>query len=288
MALKHLKRKLLSLIFIALLTNISFAGETMTEVIPLFNRPASEVIPLISPLLEDTDRVIADGSNLIVKSAPERLGELIMLIDKLDAPLNNLIITVIQSRHATARELNAAARVNLKLPRNNQLKPGAGITGHYYQTNDQNSNESTQIIRTLEGNPAHISVGNSYTIQNVQIYNSGYGYGYGYGYPAVSTTTEFIDATTGFAVIPRLIEKNPGLETQQVILEVSPWSENVTTNGQIETRNAQSTIKVNLGEWVELGGSVENSRSSTIGNRATLRQTNQNRVHILVKVDKAD
>ena len=284
MALKHLKRKLLSLIFIALLTNISFAGETMTEVIPLFNRPASEVIPLISPLLEDTDRVIADGSNLIVKSAPERLGELIMLIDKLDAPLNNLIITVIQSRHATARELNAAARVNLKLPRNNQLKPGAGITGHYYQTNDQNSNESTQIIRTLEGNPAHISVGNSYPIQNVQIYNSGYGY----GYPAVSTTTEFIDATTGFAVTPRLIEKNPGLETQQVILEVSPWSENVTTNGQIETRNAQSTIKINLGEWVELGGSVENSRSSTIGNRATLRQTNQNRVHILVKVDKAD
>ena len=284
MALKHLKRKLLSLIFIALLTNISFAGETMTEVIPLFNRPASEVIPLISPLLEDTDRVIADGSNLIVKSAPERLGELIMLIDKLDAPLNNLIITVIQSRHATARELNAAARLNLKLPRNNQLKPGAGITGHYYQTNDQNSNESTQIIRTLEGNPAHISVGNSYPIQNVQIYNSGYGY----GYPAVSTTTEFIDATTGFAVTPRLIEKNPGLETQQVILEVSPWSENVTTNGQIETRNAQSTIKINLGEWVELGGSVENSRSSTIGNRATLRQTNQNRVHILVKVDKAD
>ena len=284
MALKHLKRKLLSLIFIALLTNISFAGETMTEVIPLFNRPASEVIPLISPLLEDTDRVIADGSNLIVKSAPERLGELIMLIDKLDAPLNNLIITVIQSRHATARELNAAARVNLKLPRNNQLKPGAGITGHYYQTNDQNSNESTQIIRTLEGNPAHISVGNSYPIQNIQIYNSGYGY----GYPAVSTTTEFIDATTGFAVTPRLIEKNPGLETQQVILEVSPWSENVTTNGQIETRNAQSTIKINLGEWVELGGSVENSRSSTIGNRATLRQTNQNRVHILVKVDKAD
>jgi hypothetical protein len=209
-----------------------------------------------------------------------------MLIDKLDAPLNNLIITVIQSRHATARELNAAARVNLKLPRNNQLKPGAGITGHYYQTNDQNSNESTQIIRTLEGNPAHISVGNSYPIQNVQIYNSGYGYGY--GYPAVSTTTEFIDATTGFAVTPRLIEKNPGLETQQVILEVSPWSENVTTNGQIETRNAQSTIKINLGEWVELGGSDENTRSSTNGNLATIRQTNQNRVHILVKVDKAD
>ena len=277
-----MKRKLLPLIFVTLLINNSFAVETITEVIPLFNRPASEVIPLISPLLEDTDRVIADGSNLIVKSAPERLGELIMLIDKIDAPLNNLIITAIQSRHATARELNAAARVNFNHPRNNQFKSSGRIAGHYYQTNDQNSNESTQTIRVLEGNPAHISVGSSYPIQNVQIYNSGY------GYPAVSTSTEFIDATTGFAVTPRLIEKNPSLEKQQVILEVSPWSENVTTNGQIETRNAQSTIKINLGEWVELGGSDENTRSSTNGNLATIRQTNQNRVHILVKVDKAD
>jgi hypothetical protein len=37
-----------------------------------------------------------------------------------------------------------------------------------------------------------------------------------------------------------------------------------------------------------LGGSDENTRSSTNGNLATIRQTNQNRVHILVKVDKAD
>jgi len=277
-----LKRKLLLLIFITLFNNISFAAETISEVIPLFNRPASEILPLLSPLLEDTDRVIADGSNLIVKSAPERLGELIMLIDKLDTPLNNLIITVIQSRHNTAEELNAAARVNLNLSRNNRLKSSARITGHYYQTDDQNSNESTQTIKTLEGNTAHITVGKTYPIQNVQIYNSGY------GYPSFSTTTEFIDAATGFAVTPRVIEQNPSLPKQQVILDVSPWSEKVNTRGQLETRNAQSTIKINLGEWVELGGSDENSHSSTNRNLATIRQTNQNKLHILVKVDKAD
>jgi len=277
-----LKRKLLLLIFITLFNNISFAAETISEVIPLFNRPASEILPLLSPLLEDTDRVIADGSNLIVKSAPERLGELIMLIDKLDTPLNNLIITVIQSRHNTAEELNAAARVNLNLSRNNRLKSSARIAGHYYQTNDQNSNESTQTIKTLEGNTAHITVGKTYPIQNVQIYNSGY------GYPSFSTTTEFIDAATGFAVTPRLIEQNPSLPKQQVILDASPWSEKVNTRGQLETRNAQSTIKINLGEWVELGGSDENSHSSTNRNLATIRQTNQNKLHILVKVDKAD
>ena len=110
----------------------------------------------------------------------------------------------------------------------------------------------------------------------------------GYGYPAVSTSTEFIDATTGFAVTPRLTEQHPISGEQQVILDVSPWSDNVNVQGQIESQNVQSTIKINLGQWVELGGIDEDSHSSANGNLATIRQTNQNRAHILVKVDKAD
>ena len=281
-----MRRKLLSLIFITLLNNISFAAETIIEVITLYNRPASEIQPLISLMLEDTDRVMADGSNLIVKTTPERLNEIKKFINNLDTRLNNLIITVIQSRHTTAEELNAAARVNLNIPIDDLSKSSGRITGHYDRAKIQNANESTQTIRTLEGNSAYITVGKTYPIQNVQIYNSGYGYGY--GYPAVSTSTEFIDATTGFAVTPRLTEQHPISGEQQVILDVSPWSDNVNVQGQIESQNVQSTIKINLGQWVELGGIDEESHSSANGNLATIRQTNQNRAHILVKVDKAE
>ena len=279
-----MRRKLLSLIFITLLNNISFAAETIIEVITLYNRSASEIQPLISPMLEDTDRVMADGSNLIVKTTPERLNEIKKFINNLDTRLNNLIITVIQSRHTTAEELNAAARVNLNIPIDDLSKSSGRITGHYDRAKIQNANESTQTIRTLEGNSAYITVGKTYPIQNVQIYNSGYGY----GYPAVSTSTEFIDATTGFAVTPRLTEQHPISGEQQVILDVSPWSDNVNVQGQIESQNVQSTIKINLGQWVELGGIDEESHSSANGNLATIRQTNQNRAHILVKVDKAE
>ena len=281
-----MRRKLLSLIFITLLNNISFAAETIIEVITLYNRSASEIQPLISPMLEDTDRVMADGSNLIVKTKPERLNEIKKFINNLDTRLNNLIITVIQSRHTTAEELNAAARVNLNIPIDDLSKSSGRITGHYDRAKIQNANESTQTIRTLEGNSAYITVGKTYPIQNVQIYNSGYGYGY--GYPAVSTSTEFIDATTGFAVTPRLTEQHPISGEQQVILDVSPWSDNVNVQGQIESQNVQSTIKINLGQWVELGRIDEESHSSANGNLATIRQTNQKRAHILVKVDKAE
>ena len=135
-----------------LLSNISFAAETIIEVIPVYNRPASEIQPLINPMLENTDSVIADGSNLIVKTTPDRLNEIKKLINNLDTRLNNLIITVIQSRHTSAEELNAAARVNLNIPIDDLAKSSGGITGHYDQTQNQNANESTQTIRTLEGN----------------------------------------------------------------------------------------------------------------------------------------
>ena len=120
-----------------------------------------------------------------------------------------------------------------------------------------------------------IKAGSAYPIQNVQIYNSGY------GYPAVSTSTGFIDATTGLAVTPRLAG-------QQAILDISPWSDNANARGQIETQNAQSTLRINLGEWVELGGIDETNQNSTYGNLANNRQTSENRLRILVKVDKAD
>jgi type II secretory pathway component GspD/PulD (secretin) len=258
-----------------LLHSISFAAETMTEVITLFNRPASEILPLLNPLLEDTDRVIADGSNLIVKSAPERLGEIILLIDKLDAPINNLLITVMHSRHVTARELNAATR----LSRNGRLKPGAGITGHHYQTNDQDSSESTQTIRIMEGKTAYIAVGKSYPTENIQTYNSGY------FFPNVFPTTEYIDTTTSFEVTPRLIGQNPSSDKQQVILDVSPAASQLNTRGEIQNQNLQTTIKINLGEWVELG---ESDQNNNIIQNATIRRTNKSKSHTLIKVEKAN
>jgi type II secretory pathway component GspD/PulD (secretin) len=265
----------LSLIFIILLSNISFAAESIIEVIPIYNRPASEIQPLISPMLENTDRVIADGSNLIVRTTPDRLEDIKNFINNLDKRLNNLIITVIQSRHTTAEELNAAARVNLKIPLDDLSKSTGRINSHYDQTQNQNTTESTQTIRTVEGNAAYIKTGNVYPVQNIQIYNSGY------GYPAVSTSTEFIDATTGFAVTPRLAG-------QQAILDVTPWSDKANAGGRLETQSAQSTLRINLGEWIELGAIDEASQQSTNGNFANNRQINQNRLRILVKVNKAD
>ena len=127
----------------------------------------------------------------------------------------------------------------------------------------------------MEGSTAYIKAGKAYPIQNVQIYSSGY------DYPTLSTSTKFIDATSGFAVTPKLVG-------QQALLDVSPWTDRASARDQFDTQEAQSSFRINLGEWVELGGIDETGQHSTYGNLANNAQTHEVRLRILVKVDKAD
>lgn len=255
-------KKLIVFILIALLGNSVKASENIIEVIPLSNRPASEIIPLLAPLLGDAAQLIDNGTNILVKTTPDRLAEIKNIISQLDSRQSNLLITVIQSRQTTADDLNAAVRAQLTIPSNGR------IIGHLYQTQGKSADENTQTVRTLEGVPAHIQVGNIYPRQNFSIY----------GYPI---TTEYTEVTTGFAVTPRLAGS-------QVILNVSPWSDRMNGRGQIETENAQSTIRINLGEWVELGGVGENTNKSTNGSFVNSHQIDKSQMHILVKVDRVD
>lgn len=265
--------KIKLLLLFVLLSNLAIAEQTI-EVIPLSSRPASEVQQLLAPFLESSDRVIADGSNLLVRTTPERLAEIRKFIKQLDKPLTNLTITVIQSRDVTADELNAAANIQLTVPRHDLSTATGRITGQYSQFQDSHSNENRQIIRTLEGNTAYIKAGVAYPLESVQRYDA-------YGRPVISTGVELIDVTTGFAVTPRLAGN-------QAVLEVSPWSDTFNASGQIETRNVHSTIKVNLGEWVELGAINESRQSNGTANLDYNRRAGENRLRILVKIEKAD
>ncbi|WP_333873819.1 hypothetical protein [Methylobacter sp.] len=245
-------KNFLTLIFITLLGSSAFAADTIIEVIPLSNRPAFEIVPLLAPLLGDSAQLIDNGSNLLVKTTPDKLAEIKALINQLDVRQSNLVITVIQSRQTSADELNANGRT----------------LGHVYQTQDKDADENTQTIRTMEGVPAQITAGKLYPGQNYSDY-------------AYSTTTQYSEATTGFSVTPRLAG-------QQVILSVSPWSDKMNGRGQISTQNAQSTIRINLGEWVELGGAGEISNSRTNSKVINTRQADKSHMHILVKVDRVD
>lgn len=261
--------------FVFLFMPFMAVAESVVEVIPVYNRPASEIQPLLKPLLESTDQIVANGDSLIVKTTPERLQTIANLISKLDNPLNNLLITVIQSRDTTAEQLNAGIGFEFNVPARtdgdyNQIE--GRVYGQGSKINRTNNNRNSQTIRTLDGETAHIQAGNSFPVTNYQIYPGGY------GYPGVTQSTQYVEATTGFAVTPRLVG-------QQVVLEVSPWSDRFNNQGQIQTQEAQTSIKANLGEWVDLGGVDESRQSSGNSSFSSSHQSGQNNLHILVKVD---
>jgi type II secretory pathway component GspD/PulD (secretin) len=260
------------LLFLSLFS-ISSANETIMEVIPLHNRPASELLPLISPLLEGPEHIIDNGSNLIVKASTARLEEIKLLITKLDTGLSNLSITVIQSKTATAEDLNASANIRLHIPLDHPSNLSGRIIGRYANTEDINSNDSTQVIRTVEGRAAYIKIGKIHPIHNYTIY------GWDQRYPAVSSNTQFIETTTGFVVTPRLTD-------QQVTMEVSPWSDKMNDQDTIEIQRAKTTLRVNLGEWVEIGDISEQSQARKSGFIAHTYSTKNTQTRILIKVEK--
>jgi type II secretory pathway component GspD/PulD (secretin) len=261
------------LIILLLFVQPGTAAESILQVIPLENRPASEIQPLIQPFLDSSDRIIADGSRLIVRTTPERFEEIRNIIATLDTRLQNLLISVFQGRNISAEELNARASVHVKVPLNKPSDTKVRVNGHYYQTRNRDAVDSTQKIRTLEGRPAYIQTGELHQLQNVQSYYPDY------GYPSLYSSTELIATTTGFAVTPRLTG-------EQVIIEISPWSDKLKINDQIETQSAMTTIRTKLGEWVEIGRVTEESDLQEDGWTAKVRRTKRDNLHILIKVEK--
>lgn len=266
-------RRLLNEILPVLIFSFSsalIAGQTLIEVIPLRHRPASELRPLIVPLLEHSDRVIDNGDKLIVKTTAERLPGIRSLINKLDTPLTNLAITVIQSRYKTARELNAEASIDVTVPKHRRASGAMG--GHIASTDRLDKSESSQVIRTLEGRPAYIKTGRLQPVDSITIYDSGY------GFPTYSLERELIETSTGFIVIPRL-------SGSWVTLEVSPWNDSMHLDGSLKTHSAHSNLRVKLGEWVEIGASEEDGQRDTQGYLRHRRTTKQESLHILLKVE---
>jgi len=255
--------KILALIMISLLCNAASADNSDIQIVPISNRPASEIIALLTPLLDNSVQLVDNGTSLLVKAAPDQLKDVKALIQKLDVRQTNLKVSVMESQQVTADQLNMAAGIVSSDPR----KSNSNVA-HFYQTQAQGDDEATHVVRTLEGVPAFIKVGQSNPQQNFSAY----------GYP---TTTQYKETSTGFSVTPRLVGS-------QVLLNVSPWSETMNGQGQIKAQQAQSTLRINLGEWVELGGEGQNPSGNMSGTSMDTREIDKNTQHVLIKVDRVD
>jgi len=265
--------KILFLFFSIFFTTYSIADERVMEVLPIHNRLASDIQAIITPLLDSSEYLIPNGSSLIIKATPARQNELKKLIGQLDKQLSNLTITIIQSNSKTADSLNASANIRAGISLTNKSKLSGGLRGRFADIEKSSYSESRQQIQTLDGETAFIKIGKAHPVHNTSIHSSPT------GYTSISSNTQYIEASTGFLVTPRL-------SGMQVTLEVSPWSDKMKNSGVLSTQHSHSTIRIRLGEWIEIGGVNEQSQSTATRNLSHSYSTRQKKSRILIKIDK--
>jgi len=277
-----------------ILSPAAATSDMKLEVIPLKHRTVEEMIPILKPLIQPGGTITGMNNQLIIKSTTANLGEIKSVLDRLDSAPRKLMIQVkqgITNRSArTTHDISGRLSTNravVDLNNDSAKERGDGviISGkdnkrniiRYQGQNSEwrGSNSGSYRIRATEGYPAYIAVGRSIPIPNSSVYISPE------GGVSVNDSTEYINAESGFYVLPRL-------QGDEVTLLVAPRLTRVAP-GQVpilDVQDVETTARGQLGEWIELGsvdqlsGRHKNKTLSSTG-----KQSEEFR-SVLIKVDE--
>ena len=262
------------LLLLGMLGSALLHATTDMATVRLNHRLADEVAALIRPLLEPGETVVPTAGLLIIKAAPENIDHIRSLIEQVDTPQRRLLITVAQGRGLTREALGAGiSSLNVQ---SDGRRTRLGGQGHLYQTETQSLGDQVQRVQTMDGQPAIIRFGEQVPLPTHQIY--------GYGpYGAIAgSSSEYRDIDSGFAVTPRLAGDT-------VTLDISPWSSRMGRrgDGSIDTQSAQTTVRIGLGEWIELGGQEDSRSMGQTGLYGHQYSTRAETNRIFIRVDES-
>ncbi len=280
-------------LFLLLTIFISYgqAQQMSLEVIPLTNRTADQLIDVIKPLLVPGGSVSGMNNKLIIKSTRINITEIKQLLNTLDKPLRRLLITVNQGQNINTIDLSqsVSGRVtsgdvsisNRSMTSHNQGvvisstdSDGNRISYQAEHRETRTDNNHSFSVQTLEGQPALIQSGLSVPVQNQNTVFTRNGV-------IVRDSVEYVNATSGFYVLPRI-------NGNQVTLMVAPNLTSVI--GQVSpsfvVQNVQTTVSGLIGEWIDIGGLDTSTRANNRGILSGSENQQADSRTILIKVEE--
>lgn len=262
------------------------------EVIPLKYRTADQVIPVIRPLLGRESSVSSFQNQLVIRASAAELAQVKRVLESIDSAPKRLLITVRQdadfSRDRSQAEIsgsigNDQGRVTVPgsvsregghiVIREGDNRLGARVVDSQQINRDRN----TQTVQVLEGNSAHIRMGESRPVRNRQVVRTVVN---GQIVDRVVDSTDYREANTGFQVLPRV-------QGDRVTLEINPQREafDEQRRGVVQSQRVATTVSGRLGEWIDLGG-IADTRSderTVILGRSTGRVEERRGVQVKVE-----
>lgn len=245
--------KAITYLLLLLGAGAAFAQASL-EVIQLRHATAEQVLPALRPLLEPGGALSGQRSQLIVRTSPRNLEELRRALAVLDVPARRLEILVrFDSAGDAARaEVGVSADISRQSSRI-ELRAG--------ESRSASGERVDQRLQVLEGGRAYIATGTSFPIRHPD-------------------GVQIREAASGFEVIPRLAGG-------MVILDIAPQRQSTgALPGSVDSVAAATTVRMRLGEWVEIGGIEQSSARQDRGIGAGARQRDAASRRIWVRVDE--
>ncbi len=279
---------------ILLLLSPSVFSETGFKVFKT-QQAAQNLIPVLAPLYGQQATFTAKDNALIVRASPAILKEIRQLLNEIDAPAQNLLIEVSSTLDGNAEAAAHSIEGRIKSdntriistapPQNNPTasvrykKDGTIIKTTHTRRQGFTSQPDTFRVRASSGHWAYIQTG-----QKVPYYSNDYPYyNAGNRYPVGRSSVEFQDVSSGFDVFPML-------NGDTVTLKIRPHHSamNRAYPDRINTRSLETVISGKIGDWIYLGGAMNQINSQSGGYTHSTKRFTELDTSYHIRVNKID
>lgn len=256
---------------LAVLAFLSLSGvhaDSSIHTLQLKHRLASEVLPQIEAFLPPTATVRAFEDTLILKSDRATLANVQQLLEKLDTPLQNVLITVMRSNHVLDDQRGGSTQIGVEAA--DDVRASVGI--NRWSTHGHLDDNQQYRARGIAGQPVSINLGEMVPQQQQLVFLTHHGI-------AVEQQTRYISTTNGFQALPYL------LANQQVRVEIHPFFSKLSrVDHDIRSSEVISSVSGQLGEWLEIGR-IENSATLNNDGVTTYRSQEQQNQILYLKIE---
>lgn len=237
------------------------------EIINLKSRTADQVLPQLRPFVEPGGAISGMNNQIFIRASDANRRQIKELLAALDRPPRRLLISVRQDADSTASARGGEVSGSVgaggtRIESRRTVIGGAGVTvrrgddvlrGQVYDSRSAGSERVSQQVQVVEGGRAYINVGTSVPVPLRQVVLTP-------GGAIVSDTVVYRDLGTGFTAEPQL-------SGDLVTLTISPTHDTPGSAGpgSANVQRLTTTVSARLGEWMQIGGSVQEESSDRDG-----------------------